>query len=764
MSADEALAQLRQGDTAGALALLRRLAQSPLGPSADGGQVQSAASERLDVLDRACAACGPEDVATLTGILQSFEQSFPDWDEPSFRLAELFAASGDAIAAEQAYGRCVEKNPARPDVLFALGGLLLRRFAVEPASKLLKLCCALAPGRHEAWNALGQAMMLQVNPTYAVGAFTKAQRLAPTNVEYALNRAMAALASGRAEEELARLEGESENDPCNAAYLTARGELLSRLGRNDEAIDLLEAAATLAPDEKLPIAMLGERLTHAMRPKEGERALARALTLDPDNAKLGIIRSVALLRLGRYRESCALLETMIVQHGEDSALLGNLSASTLALGHQAESVEQARRAIAHSPDHPAVWRTLCNNMPYWDGVTAEELSNTVRETGRRWPRDVVPPFANWPNRNRRLRIGLLSGTLKIHPVGWLTIAGFEALDPAQFELVRLSPFEQKDYISQRFVKIAPERHDTSLHDDHGAARHIRSIGIDILIDLGGYGDLGRMPLCAYRAAPVQIKWVGMQYHSSGIAEMDWIICDRWEIPPDLESYYTERPLIMPDGYVCYSPPPDAPDVTTLPALKNGYVTFGCFNNLSKFTPSTVAAWAKVLHRLPTARFILKAPQFDEAENRQDIRERFAAHNIGDDRLTLRGATLHRTLLGEYGDVDIILDPTPYNGGLTTCEALWMGVPTITLPGEIFASRHSLSHLSNVGLQDWVAANADDYVALAEHKAADLDSLATLRANLREQVRKSPLCDAPRFGRHLGMALRKTWHAWCDNAE
>jgi predicted O-linked N-acetylglucosamine transferase (SPINDLY family) len=355
----------------------------------------------------------------------------------------------------------------------------------------------------------------------------------------------------------------------------------------------------------------------------------------------------------------------------------------------------------------------------------------------------------------------MSGTLKMHPVGWLTIAGLEALDPERFELVRLSAFEQGDYISQRFVAVAPERHDTGLYDDHGLAQHIRSSGIDILLDLGGYGDLGRMAVCAFRAAPVQIKWVGMQNHTTGIAEMDWIISDRWEIPPELEKFYTEKPLRLPDGYVCYSPPPDAPDVAPLPALSNGYVTFGCFNNLSKLTPNTVAAWARLLHRLPTARLLLKAPQFSEPDNAEDVRERFAAHGIESERLTIRGASPHRELLDQYKDIDMVLDPFPYNGGLTTCEALWMGVPTVTLPGEIFASRHSLSHISNVGLHDWVAQDLDSYLALAEQKAADLDGLARLRAGLREQVRRSPLCDAPRFGRHLSEALRHTWKVWCE---
>jgi predicted O-linked N-acetylglucosamine transferase (SPINDLY family) len=262
---------------------------------------------------------------------------------------------------------------------------------------------------------------------------------------------------------------------------------------------------------------------------------------------------------------------------------------------------------------------------------------------------------------------------------------------------------------------------------------------------------------------VQIKWVGMQNHSSGLAEMDWFITDRWETPPGFEPLYSERLLRLPDGYICYSPPPYAPDVVPLPALAKGHITFGCFNNLAKITPRVIATWATILRRLPSARLILKTHQFSDVETAQRVHAEFAVHDIAAARVELRGASRHRAFLGEYNQVDIVLDPFPYSGGLTTCEALWMGVPTVTLPGEIFASRHSASHLSNAGLADWVAADLDGYIDLALARAADLPALAALRAGLRARVKASPLCDAPRFGRHLGAALRHTWRDWCrDN--
>jgi protein O-GlcNAc transferase len=238
------------------------------------------------------------------------------------------------------------------------------------------------------------------------------------------------------------------------------------------------------------------------------------------------------------------------------------------------------------------------------------------------------------------------------------------------------------------------------------------------------------------------------------------LTDRWETPIGFERFYSEKLLRLPDGYVCYSPPPHAPDVVEAPTLKNGFVTFGCFNNLAKITPKVMGTWANILHRVPSARMILKTHQLSDAPTAERFRANFAELGVSLDRIELRGSSGHRSFMGEYGDVDIVLDPFPYSGGLTTCEALWMGVPTITLPGEIFASRHSTSHLSNTGLADWVTASVDDYIEMAVARASDPAALAHLRSGLREQVRRSPLCDAPRFGRNLGAALREAWRAWC----
>jgi predicted O-linked N-acetylglucosamine transferase (SPINDLY family) len=238
--------------------------------------------------------------------------------------------------------------------------------------------------------------------------------------------------------------------------------------------------------------------------------------------------------------------------------------------------------------------------------------------------------------------------------------------------------------------------------------------------------------------------------------MDWFISDRWETPAGADALYCERLLRLPDGYVCYSAPPDSPEVAPLPAEASGAVTFGCFNNLAKITPATLAAWARVLGRVPASRLVLKTHQFGDPITAARMRDAFAAHGVDPARILTRGSSSHRGQLAQHAEIDIVLDPFPYSGGLTTCEALWMGVPVVTMPGESFASRHSASHLTNAGLADWVAPDVDAYVELAVARAADLPALRRLRAELRPRLKASPLCDAPRFAANLGAALRRTW--------
>lgn len=692
--------------------------------------------------------------------------------EPSGRCADsgpaALAAShaaellrgGDIAGAEAAFTAVLRGAPGCVDALLGLALSRSRRGELRQSSKLLQRCCRIAPDRPEMWDALGMAHANSGEYALAEGAFAAAQCRAPDVLDIALRRLDAALRAGSAKAELARLEAALARDPLDAVQLTARGVLLCRLGRREEGIDVLQVATTLAPDLPGPALEYAVAVTER-DPAMAEPALRRAIALLPEHDSLRNNLAVVLMRRHGYREAREILEELVLQTGEQPGTLCNLSNTLVSLGLQHEAIDAARRAIAVAPRMHLAWRALSNALAYSPDVSAAAMLEAASRGSDCIVRQRRTSTARSRDATRRIRLGLLSATLSTHPVGWLTVAGFEHLDPASFEIVCIAQGRSGDPIARRFQAIASEWHVIAEGGVQVVADQVRTLGLDMLIDLGGYGDRGWMAACAQRLAPVQLKWVGMQNHSSGLPEMDWFISDRWETPAGAERGYSERLLRLRDGYVCYSPPSYAPDVTPSPALHRGAVTFGCLNNLAKITEAVIAAWCRVLHRVHDARLILKTHQFSDAATRARVSAAFVAGGIGRERLILRGSSPHRTLLAEYGEIDVVLDPFPYTGGLTTCEALWMGVPTVTLAGEIFAARHANSHMTNVGLPDWVAADLAAYEDLAVAKVDDIEALAALRSRLRAQMRASPLCDAPRFGESLGAGLRHAWRDWCE---
>jgi len=264
----------------------------------------------------------------------------------------------------------------------------------------------------------------------------------------------------------------------------------------------------------------------------------------------------------------------------------------------------------------------------------------------------------------------------------------------------------------------------------------------------------RLLAFARKPAPLQITWLGY-VGTTGLTAMDCLLADRFHVHPDEERFYCEQVIRMPHDYVCYGPPPISPDVGPLPAASAGHVTFGCFNNAVKLSPPILDAWAQSLLRVPQSRLLIKNRSMNQPELRDRLHAHFAQHGIPPQRILLEGGSPHNELLASYGRVDLALDTQPYSGGLTTCEALWMGVPVVTFPGRTFAGRHSTSHLCNAGYSQFVAEDRNGYIELAVSWANRLDELAIIRAHLRETMQRSPLCDAPRFARDF---LNLMWQA------
>ena len=370
--------------------------------------------------------------------MRQLEQAWPAWDEPSVRLAESLRSVGELAAAEQAYQRALERNPQRIEALIAFGAAMVARGAGAEAQTLLVQACGLAADNAEAWNALGHALMQTAEPDTAESAFAVAQRLAPQNLEFAIHRGMAARSAGTDGAELVRLELAAIDDPLDPVPLAARAVLLEQDDQRLIAIELLEAATTLAPGKARLWALLGSALGRVMRTREAETALRRACDLDPTEIQARCDLAAALARLHRHAEARVLLEALVADQGENSVLLCNLACSLVSLGLQADAEAMIRSVLAKWPHSALAHRALVNTLPYAAEASGAGLLSALQDCSTAIVRPA-PVTLRATEPERRLRLGLLSGLLRTHPVAWLTVAGFEALDPAAFDIICLGP-------------------------------------------------------------------------------------------------------------------------------------------------------------------------------------------------------------------------------------------------------------------------------------------------------------------------------------
>jgi predicted O-linked N-acetylglucosamine transferase (SPINDLY family) len=362
-----------------------------------------------------------------------------------------------------------------------------------------------------------------------------------------------------------------------------------------------------------------------------------------------------------------------------------------------------------------------------------------------------------------LRIGIVSGDLYNKAVGHFVegvLIKLAEQGAGSLQLIAYHNHRAYDDLSERIRPAFAQWKMVAGVSDVQLAQQIRDDGIDILIDLSGHTANNRLITFASKPAPIQVTWLGF-FGTTGVAEIDYILADEWMLPATLESYFTETIWRLPHTCMCLTVPSTPADVTPLPALTNGYVTFGCFNSLAKMTDEVVALWARVLHAVPNSRLFLKAAQLLTPAMQQLTQQRYAIHGIAADRLILEGPSPRAQYLAAFQRVDICLDPFPYTGCTTTAEGLWMGVPVLTLPIERFLSRQSVVLLMNAGLPEWIAKDQDDYAARAVAFSADLQALSTLRSNLRQRVTASPIFDAAAFAHSFEEALRAMWLKWCE---
>lgn len=658
----------------------------------------------------------------------------PGQPEFNYALGCALSQMGHLVPAIEAFRRELAIRPGDAPSLMEFGTCLARLGRNKEAIVCLQAVARIRPDTPFVHFNLGLALLAENHRVAAIESFT---RMLAMDIRYADAYRMRSVAHA-----LGGDDDKAHDDLMAAAVLDHKdhkamldlGNELSKKDRRLDAGRLFEAAALAAPKLALPQFIFGYFLIVSRRFELGLSYVERAIKLDPTLAG--------------------------AHHARGHGLLGQ--------GRVEEAVAAYRRANELQPDNAEFAGGLLFALQHKRGVTKTELLDAHKQWATLYrpqaPKDRLT-FANDPSPGRKLRIGLVSGDMRNHAVTFITLRAFERLAALGHEFFcyktmgRLCP---DDAFSDRYKAIAASWHEVADLDDAALAGLIAEHEVDILFDLSGHTAGSRLSLFAARAAPVQLTWAGY-VGTIGLDTYDGIIADPVEIPPSHDEFYVEPVVRLPDCYVCYEPPAEAPDAGPLPFLRTRTFTFGCFNRAAKLNADVARAWAKILARVPGARILIAHTGLNEKGPREIVYGILESGGLKRDRVDLVGigASGQSKLLETYAtSVDLALDPFPYTGGVTTLEAMWMGVPTVTLVGETFAGRHSATHLTAAGLAEFCTTSVDAYVDLAAAWSTRIEELAALRARLRQTVAASPLNDPTRFGDNLDRALRQVWSSWC----
>ncbi len=647
---------------------------------------------------------------------------------------------------------------------YCLRGMALQHLGeLDAALADFKQAARMAPDYADAWMALADLHRARGEFRSAASCAEQAQRLAPNSVAVAMVCGDVELAQGnsqQAAEQFRRAIALGADTPYALAKLSIA---LIQYGDIVEAIDAMEKAHTLGVSEDWILEHVGLLFVTRGHLDVARENLEMAVAREPANLNAWNALIIVYTKLGmsdKARQAALTILAIDPDHVNARLNLGSWYADQ---ARNAEALAEYRKALAVNPRSATAY---VNSL--WVLVhDSEARAADVLQVAREFDANLCRPHLrtdNFPSRDRRhdrkLRIGWLTSDFRTHPVAAFVVPFLDKLDPGQLESVVYYNSAAADETTQRCRKMVSTWREVLAIGDDALARLIESDEIDILVDLNGNTEGNRLLAVARKPAPIVVTWLGFP-GTSGMSAIDYII-----VPPDpvLEAgaWCSETPWPLPDCYGVRADILDVPISPGLPCERTGRpFTFGCLNNFRKASPETIRLWSAILERVPESRLIVVARGGRDEILIGYIRDQFVQHGIRPERIEVLGIQPPRDYFASYNDIDLGLDPFPFNGGTTGYDSIWMGVPYITWPGDMLVSRMGKAILENVGLGELVATSAEDYVTKAVALASDREHLKVLRAGLRECMQTSPLMDAPRLARHLEQAFRAMWLRWLE---
>ncbi len=648
----------------------------------------------------------------------------------AFAVAVEHHKAGRLPEAEALYRKILAVDPRHADALHLLGVLAHQMGRHAIAVDLIREAIALAPGVADFHSNLGIALYENGRVDDAIAAYRQAIALKPNFPE-------------------------AQNNLGNA--LTDNRQL-------DEAIAAYRQAIALKPNYAEAHCNLGVALKDNGQLDDAIAAQRQAIALNTKFPEAYTNLGNALRDKGQLTEAVAACRQAVALNPSFAGAYNNLGFALKDNGQLEAAVAAFRQSIKLKPNDFEAHSNLLLTLNYDPGVNARSID----EERLRWSQQHAEPLRpsiqahpNEPTPGRLLRVGYVSPDFRDHPVASFFEGLITAHDRTQIEVFCYANVARPDAVTARLRQAAAHWQSIIGMPDATVAEIIRQDHVDILVDLAGHTARHRLLVFARKPAPVQVTWLGYP-GSTGMQTIDYRLTDALADPLGHAEHLQSETLVrLPRCAWCFRPTAAAPPVADPPVQHTGHVTFGCFNARPKINLPLLKSWAAILRAVPASRLLLKNSALLDSSARQDLQADIQNAGIDTERVELAG---HSPTLGEhlatYGRVDIALDTFPYHGTTTTCEALWMGVPVVTLAGTTHVSRVGVSLLSNAGLPEMVATSPDQYVQLASALAADLPRLSQLRSTLRQRMAGSPLMDAPRFARDVEAAYREMWRQWC----
>lgn len=573
------------------------------------------------------------------------------------------------------------------------------------------------------------------------------------------------LNEGQHEVALEWIENTLQEEPNHIEALFLLGKIKQKEKKNQQALFNFNKVVTLYPQHHEAHLSLAVLFNEEKKFEQALKHIDKAGNNHLYTTKILEQKSIILTNLKRHNEALLTLKKIIESGDATHSTWENLGYTYASLCKIKEALSCYKKAITLTDNNEHAYNNFLVFLHYDPETPRAEIINYYKQWEKIYAKGIIHKNPNPPKiKNKKIRIGMISDGFRAHPVGQMTVSALESIPKNEIELYLYSTNQKEDDITYRLKRASKKWISIEQLSYEELATQLIDDKIDILFDLCGHNAGYRIKTMAMKPAPILVKWVGGLIDTTGLSTMDYLLSDSIETPNSEDKFYTEKLIRMPDDYICYEPPVYTPDITLPPAIRNGYITLGCFNNPTKINNIVLSKWAKIMHSLPNSRLYLKGFRLDIAEVIKSIKKTFSEKGISDNRILIEGPSTHDKLLHSYNKVDIALDPWPYSGGLTTCEAMFMGVPVVTLPGPTFAGRHSATHLTNAGMPYLVAESWEHYHDLVVMLANDIDNLANIRQHLRSALLESPVCDSKRFARNFSNAMRAIWQRHCEGKQ